>query len=123
MPMVQVDLRKELFESKGREISQAIHQSLIDGLAMDPTDLFQVFRPHDPQELIFSTNYAGRNREDLLLIRVTMVRMFSLADKQLLKSLLTKNLCSIGIRCDDILLCILENGGEDWSIGEPEALI
>ncbi|WP_027084702.1 tautomerase family protein [Cohnella panacarvi] len=121
MPLIQVDLNRSVFEDKGKGISNAIHQSLIAGLGMDPTDLFQVFRPHGEGEIIFSPTYDNRDRRDLIIIRITMVQMFSLEQKKTTYKELTKRLVDIGIRRDDILVCVVENSAENWSLGEREA--
>ena len=120
MPLIQVDLKRSVFEDKGKEISNAIHNSLVAGLGMDTTDLFQVFRPHDEGEIIFSPTYDKRDRHDLIIIRITMVNMFSLEQKKKTYKELTKRLVDIGIRRDDILVCVVENSAENWSLGERE---
>jgi hypothetical protein len=120
MPMIQIDLRKEVFEEKGKEVSAAIHAALVAGLGIDDTDLFHVFRPHGEGEIIFSPTYAERDRRDLIIIRITMVQMFSAEQKRKMFIELTKRLVEVGIRRDDILACVLYNHHEDWSLGERE---
>lgn len=121
MPLIQVDLRRSLFEEKGAALSHEIHQSLVAGLGIETTDIFHVFRPHDAGEIIFSPTYAGRDRQDLIVIRITMVNMFSFEQKKKMFQELTKRLMSIGIRRDDLLVCVLEtNGHESWSLGEQD---
>lgn len=120
MPLIQVDLKRSVFEDKGKEISNAIHNSLVAGLGMETTDLFQVFRPHGEGEIIFSPTYDNRDRRDLIIIRITMVHMFSLEQKKKTYKELTKRLVDIGIRRDDILVCVIENSAENWSLGERE---
>ena len=118
MPLVQVDLKRSVFENKGKDISNAIHNSLVAGLGMDATDLFQVFRPHSEEEIVFSPTYDDRDRQDLIVIRITMVNMFSLEQKKKTYQELTKRLIDIGIRRDDILVCVIENSQVKWSLGE-----
>ncbi len=120
MPLIQVDLKRSLFEEKGKSISNAIHNSLVAGLGMDTTDLFQVFRPHDEEEIVFSPTYDNRDRQDLIIIRITMVNMFSLEQKKNTYRELTRRLIDVGIRRDDILVCVVENNAENWSLGERE---
>jgi len=120
MPLIQVDLNRSVFADKGKEISNAVHRSLVAGLGMDTTDLFQVFRPHDEGEIIFSPTYDNRDRQDLIIIRITMVRMFSLEQKRKTFQELTKRLVDIGIRRDDLLVCVVENSAENWSLGERD---
>ena len=120
MPLIQVDLKRSVFQDKGKEISNAIHNSLVACLGMDTTDLFQVFRPHAEEEIIFSPTYDNRHRQDLIIIRITMVNMFSFEQKKKTYKELTKRLVDIGIRRDDILICVVENSAENWSLGERE---
>lgn len=120
MPLIQIDLRRSVFKEKGKEISNAIHHALIAGLDMDPTDLFHVFRPHEEGEIIFSPTYDNRDRRDLIVIRITMVNMFSQQKKKKTFQELTKKLVEIGIRRDDILVCIVENSAENWTLGERD---
>jgi len=119
MPMVQIDLRRELFAEKGPAISQAIHAGLMEGLDMPADDLFQVFRPHDEGELVFSPDFAGVDRRDLVLLRITMVHMFPVDTKTRMYAALVKHLEAAGLRHEDILVCVVEVGFEDWYAGVP----
>lgn len=119
MPMVQIDLRRDVFAEKGEAISAAIHQGLIEGLDMPADDLFQVFRPHDEGELVFSPTYGGADRRDLVLVRITMVHMFSAETKSRMYKSVVQHLEKAGLRHEDILVCVVEVGFEDWYAGAP----
>jgi hypothetical protein len=117
MPLIQVDLERELFDSLHEELSAAIHDAQIDALGIPADDLFQVFRPHDAGELKFDRRYNGVDRQHLLLIRVTMVHMYSVATKQKLFRAIAQRLGQHGVRPEDILISVVENGFEDWYAG------
>ena len=119
MPTVQVDLRRELFQERGTAISQAIHEGLMEGLDMPADDLFQVFRPHDDGELVFSPDFGGAERRDLVMLRVTMVHMFPADTKNAMYTALVKHLETAGLRRDDLLISVVEVGFEDWYAGGP----
>ena len=119
MPMIQVDLRRDVFQQRGEAISKAIHEGLVEGLDMRPDDLFQIYRPHDEGELVFSPDYDGADRRDLVLIRITMVHMFPAATKQQMYQVMVRKLEQAGLRHDDILICVVEVGFEDWYSGAP----
>jgi len=119
MPMVQVDLRRDVFETKGAAISQAIHAGLIEGLDMPADDLFQVFRPHDDGELVYSPDFGGADRKDLVLLRITMAHMFPVDTKRRMYKALVTRLEQAGVRHDDILVCVVEVGFDDWYVGAP----
>ena len=119
MPMIQVDLRRDLFQAKGEAISKAIHAGLIEGLDMPADDLFQVYRPHDEGEIVFSPDYGGADRRDLVLIRVTMVHMFPADVKARMYAAVVRHLEAAGVRHDDVLISVVEVGFEDWYSGAP----
>lgn len=119
MPTVQIDLRRDLFEEKGTAISRAIHRGLIEGLDMPADDLFQVFRPHDDGEIVFSPEFGGVDRRDLVLLRVTMVHMFPADTKRAMYAALVRHLEAAGLRRDDLLVSVVEVGFEDWYAGGP----
>ncbi|GGJ70127.1 tautomerase family protein [Streptomyces brasiliensis] len=81
MPLVQVDIDRSLAESAGPQISDAIHQALMDGLGMGPTDRFQIFTPHAPGELVFDPGYNGVDRRQLVCIRLQTVHMYPVDTK------------------------------------------
>lgn len=117
MPLVQVDLDQHLFDSHHAELSKAIHDAQIEALDIPGDDLFQVFTPHSDDELKFDPGYNGVNRQHLLLIRMTMVHMYSVEKKKALFAAMRDNLGALGVRPEDILISVVENGFEDWYAG------
>ena len=117
MPLIQVDLERELFDSLHEELSAAIHKAQVEALGIPQDDLFQVFRPHDAAELKFDPRYNDVDRRHLVLIRVTMVRMYSEATKRKLYGAIVDGLGQHGVRPEDILVSVVENGIEDWYAG------
>ncbi len=118
MPLVQVDLDRHLYDSHHAEISKAIHAAEIEALGMQDDDLFQVFTPHDAGELKFDPGYNGVDRQQLVLVRLTMVHMYSVETKRALYAAVRDKLGGCGVRPEDILICIVENGFEDWYAGK-----
>jgi hypothetical protein len=118
MPLIQVDLDRVLYEAKHEQLSTEIHQAQIDALGVPADDLFQVFRPHEPGELKFDPAYNGVDRKSLVLIRITMVHMYSVATKRELYAAIVNRLVAIGVRAEDILISVVENGFEDWYAGK-----
>jgi Tautomerase enzyme len=117
VPLIQIDLDRELFDSLGDKLSDAVHQAQLDALDIPSDDLFQVFTPHDPGELRFNPGYNGVDRQRLLLLRITMVHMYSAATKQRLFRAIAERFADAGVRAEDILISVVENGFEDWYAG------
>ena len=117
MPLIQIDLDRELFDSLGDQLSAAIHKAQIEALDIPSDDLFQVFTPHGPGELRFDPGYNGVDRQRLLLLRITMVHMYSVDTKQRLYRAIVERFVDAGVRAEDILISVVENGFEDWYAG------
>lgn len=118
MPLIQVDLDAALYESAGDAIGEAVHQAQIEALGIPADDRFQVFRPHAKGELKFDPQYNGVDRRNLLLIRVTAVHMYPVAAKRRFFEAVVAKLGPLGVRSEDVLIALVENGFEDWYAGK-----
>jgi hypothetical protein len=117
VPLIQIDLDRELFDSHAEQLSAAVHQAQLDALDIPADDLFQVFTPHGPGELRFDPGYNGVDRRRLVLLRITMVHMYPVATKQRLYQAIVKRFEEVGVRAEDVLISVVENGFEDWYAG------
>jgi hypothetical protein len=117
VPLIQIDLDRQLYDSLGDKLSDAVHKAQLDALDIPSDDLFQVFTPHDPGELRFDSSYNGVDRQRLLLLRITMVHMYPVATKQRLFRTIVERFADAGVRAEDILISVVENGYEDWYAG------
>lgn len=117
MPLIQIDLDREVFDSLGEQLSSAVHQAQLDTLDIPADDLFQVFTPHGPGELRFDPGYNGVDRQRLVLMRVTMVHMYPVSTKRRFFEAVAKRFDEVGVRPEDLLISVVENGFEDWYAG------
>ena len=117
MPLVQVDLERGLAQRLGSQISSGIHEALVEALGMAPDDKFQVFRTHPADELVFDAGYNGVDRRHLVSIQILMVRMYDTATKYRLFDVIAERLRGLGVRPEDLLISVVENGVEDWYAG------
>lgn len=121
LPLVQIDLERSLAERLGPQISDGVHQALVDGLGMDPTDKFQIFRTHAPEEIVFDPGYNGVDRRQLVSIQILMVHMYDVTTKYAMFDQIAKRLEEIGVRPEDLLISVVENGFEDWYAGKSRS--
>ena len=117
MPLIQIDLDEDVYESLHEQISAEVHQAQIDVLNVPADDLFQVFRTHAPGQLKFDPTYGGVDRRALVLIRITMVHLYSVNTKRALFEAIAARLEAIGVRHEDLLISVVENHFEDWYAG------
>jgi hypothetical protein len=118
MPLIQVDLDRSLYESSHAAIGTAIQEAQIEALGIPADDRFQVFRPHEQDELKFDPAYNGVARDNLVLIQVTAVHMYPVAVKRKFFETIAAKLAPLGIRTEDVLISLVENGFEDWFAGK-----
>ena len=120
MPYIQIELDKKLYDEKRDAISDAIHSAQVEltELGIPEGDKFQIFRPREPGESVFDPSYNSVDRQNLLLIQITLVRRHPVSQKHDLNANIVKKLGEIGIRAEDILISMTENGFEDWKLGD-----
>jgi Tautomerase enzyme len=68
MPFVNISLAR----GKPREyldgVSAAVHQALVQELAMNPDDRFQLIDQYEPSEMIFNRDFRGGPRSDDFIV-------------------------------------------------------
>jgi hypothetical protein len=118
VPLIEVHLDRGVFDKSHSDIGNAIHDAQIEALGIPADDRFQIFSPHDPGELKFDPGYNGVDRRSLLVIRVIAVHMYPVAAKQAFFRTVVAKLEPLGIRGEDVLISLTENGFEDWYAGK-----
>lgn len=114
MPLVRVDLDRDLYDRLHAEIGLEVHQAQIDTISIPVNDKFQIFTPHDANELKFDPTYNDVDRQSLVVIQITLVHLYSVKTKTALYREIVRRLEVLGIRPEDILISLVENGFEDW---------
>jgi Tautomerase enzyme len=117
LPLIQVDLSAAVYDELHEQLSAEIQAAQVEALGITPDDLFHVFRPHQPGEMKFDPGYNNVDRRDLVLIHITMVHMYPVSKKRALFEAIVRRLGALGIRSEDILISVAENGFEDWYAG------
>jgi len=113
MPLVRVDMHASLADKKA-ELSAAIHNGLVEGLAMPADDLFQIFRLHEQGDLIYTTTFPNAERTDIVYIQILLAKLYGPEEKKRMYDAVTGRIVAIGIKPDNILIAVTENGGDDW---------
>lgn len=117
MPLIQIDLDRDLYAASADLLADAVHQAQVEVLGIPADDRFQVFTPREAGELRFDPGYNGVERRRLVLVRITMVHMYSAATKRALFEAIAAGFAAAGVRREDLLVAVTENGFEDWYAG------
>jgi len=113
MPLVRIDMHRPLAGLRP-QLSEAINSALADGWGMPVDDLFQIFQLHDEGDLFYSRTFPDADRSDIVFIDILVYNGYSAEVKQRGAALIVERLAALGIKRDDILISLHENGDGDW---------
>ena len=113
MPLVRVDMHSHLADLRP-QLSEAINSSLADGWGMSADDLFQIFQLHEPGDLFYSRTYPDADRTDIVFVDILAYTGYTPEVKQRGAALIVDRLAALGIKRDNILISIHENGDGGW---------
>lgn len=123
MPMVRISLREGKPEAFRAAIGEAVHQAMVETIAVPADDRFQVITEHGPGGLIYDPKYLGIARGDgFVLIQITLNEGRTLEMKRALYRRIAERLAeNPGIRKEDVMVNLVEVPRENWSFGNGEA--
>ena len=105
MPHARIDMH-EAMRPKMAAMSAAILKGMVDGLDMPDDDLFQVFRLHQPGELVFSRTHPKADRDDIIFIEILASPNYSAEQMRRGLAAISEELAKIGIKRDNVLLVV-----------------
>jgi hypothetical protein len=120
MPLVRIDMHAHL-AGKREQMGEAIHDGLVEGWEMPADDLFQIFRLHDEGDLRYSRTFPEADRTDIVFIQILAFNGYSPEVKQRGCANVVERLKAVGIKPDNILIALTENGDGDWFAPSAEA--
>jgi 4-oxalocrotonate tautomerase len=123
MPLVRISLREGTTPDYRRVIADAVHQAMVDAIAIPSADRFQVITEHSATSLIYDPSYLGVDRTDnVVFIQITMSFGRKPQQKRALYKRITEHLAkSPGVCPQDVLINLVETAWENWSFGNGEA--
>jgi 4-oxalocrotonate tautomerase len=123
MPMTQIYLRSGKPLSYRRAIADGIQKALTDAISVPAEERFQIITELNSEGLIFDPAFRNISRsQDFMIILVTLKAGRSNSLKQLLYQAIVRELTlNPGVRSEDVMIVLRENGAADWSFGNGAA--
>jgi len=120
MPLVRITLRRGRSREFLRDLSEAIHASLVAEANVPADDKFHIIEEVDGDNLIAHPSYGGVERsEGLVVIQITLNTGRTVEIKKNLYADIARRLQSaVDVRPDDVLINLLEVTKENWSFGK-----
>ncbi|WP_248795755.1 tautomerase family protein [Pseudomonas sp. MWU13-2105] len=117
MPFARISLHRGKSPEYLRQLSEELHEALVETFEVPASDRFQVIHQHEVGELIFDRDYLGGPRsEDFVLIAITAGRIRDTETKQRFYRRLVERLSvAPGIDPEDVMVVITTTQAQEWS--------
>jgi 4-oxalocrotonate tautomerase len=112
MPFVRISLRQGTSAEYRQALSDGVHRTMIEAIAIPPDDRFQAITEYSPEALIYDPQYLGVHRSDrVVFVQITM----SFGRKPQQKRKLFKRMAEIlaqapGLPPQDLFINLVGNG-------------
>ena len=123
MPLVRIDLAAGKPAAYRTAISDVVYEALTAVLKAPDHDRFMVISEHSHDNLVVDPDYLGIHRtSDAVLIQVTLNEGRTVATKRDFYRAVADGLHErIGLRREDVVICLVDVIKENWSFGNGEA--
>ncbi|WP_191488452.1 tautomerase family protein [Pseudomonas sp. FEN] len=117
MPFARISLLRGKSPEYLRQLSEGLHEALVENFEVPAADCFQVIHQHEVGELVFDSHYLGGPRSaDFVLIAITAGRSRDTATKQRFYRRLVERLSTApGIDPEDVMVVISTTQADEWS--------
>jgi 4-oxalocrotonate tautomerase len=123
MPLVRIDLAAGKPAGYRTAIGDVVYDALTGVLKAPEDDRFMVISEHAHDDLVVDPDYLGIHRTpDAVLIEVILNDGRNVATKKDFYRAVADGLHErIGLRREDVVICLVEVKKENWSFGNGEA--
>jgi phenylpyruvate tautomerase PptA (4-oxalocrotonate tautomerase family) len=123
MPLVRIDVPDDLPPETVAGLADAVHAALVATAGVPPADRFQVIQRHRPADLIIDPAFLDIDRgPEAVVVSITFRRGRSDDQKRALyRAIAAGASVRAGLRPEDVMVVLTENGPADWSFGRGVA--
>jgi hypothetical protein len=116
MPHARIDLNRS-HQPRLKEYSAAILSGMVRGLQMSEFDLFQIFRLHDEDELVYSATFPTDRRDDIIFVEILASDVYNDEQKEAGMVAIVDEFEALGVKRETVLCMFLELHGNAWHDG------
>ena len=123
MPLVRIDLARGKPAEYRRAIGDVVYAGLTDVLGAPKGDRFIVITEHEAGQIDVTPEYLGiEHTPDVVLIEIALNEGRTVPVKQDFYRFVADGLHDrIGLRREDVIICLVEVKKENWSFGNGVA--
>jgi 4-oxalocrotonate tautomerase len=119
MPFVRLELPDTIPAARAQRAAAAVHQALVDTMAVPADDRFQLITRHPPGALVCTPEFLGvRHTANALFVQVTCAPGRTLQQK---RAFYARTAADVADACEvspsDVIVHLVETLRENWSFG------
>jgi 4-oxalocrotonate tautomerase len=123
MPMTKIYLRSGKPPAYRRAVADGVQQALTQAINVPAEERFQIITELNSENFVFDPAFRNVSRsQDFMIVMITLKSGRSDSLKQLLYQAIVRELAlNPGVRQEDVMIVLHENGAADWSFGNGVA--
>ena len=123
MPFARIDLVQGKSADYRRTIGDVVYDAMIDALKVPQYDRFQVINEHPAENFVANEDYLSIKRTgECVFIQLTLNAGRTVEVKKAFYKAVSDGLHErLGLRREDVFICLVEVPKENWSFGNGEA--
>lgn len=120
MPFVKINLAQNLRDQVKKEISLAVHESLMENFNVPQDDYFQLIHEIRPADLLFPVSYMNvPHTSSMVYIEITAKNGRTVEMKKALyRAIADKIAARTPVSVNDVFIVLTEVPVENWSFGQ-----
>ncbi|MDB5092206.1 MAG: putative tautomerase, partial [Candidatus Eremiobacteraeota bacterium] len=114
MPLVRITARDSRSNAVLDALGDAVHTELVETMGVPPDDRFQIRSRVPAEELVADPKYLGIERRDPVIVEISLRAGRTV---ELKRAFYARVVELAGVRPEDVMIVLNENGPADWSFG------
>jgi hypothetical protein len=107
-----------------RALAAAVQDGLVQTCGVPRDDLFQLLSRFEPEDMVIDPSFGGVERSaSACIVEITFLVGRSDEQKRALYRHIAQEAEAAGLRADDVMVALTENGRIDWSLGRGQAYV
>ena len=124
MPLTRISAPKHLPRQILQALAAAVQEGLVQACGVPPDDLFQLLSRFESEDMIIDPSFGAVVRsESACIVEITFLSGRSDEQKRALYRHIAQGAEAAGLRPDDVMVALVENGRIDWSLGRGQAFV
>jgi phenylpyruvate tautomerase PptA (4-oxalocrotonate tautomerase family) len=124
LPLTRISAPSHLARQLVHALAAAVQDALVQTCGVPRNDLFQLLSRFEPEDMVIDPFFGGVERsENACIVEITFLTGRSDAQKRALYRHIAQVAEAAGLRADDVMVALTENGRIDWSLGRGQAYV